>query len=159
MAAAAREEVGEPSEGMKHKDFLSQLEHDQIVAAIQEAERKTSGELRVFISHKAVGDPVPTAQRHFVRMGMERTRERNGVLLFVAPRSRKFAVIGDVGVHSRCGDEFWRRVAEEMTGYFRRSEFTAGLVHGIRKVGELLAEHFPHRPDDQNELPDDLEHD
>jgi uncharacterized membrane protein len=144
---------------MKHQDFLAQLGHDQIVAAIQQAEKKTSGELRVFISHKVVDDPVRTAQRHFIRMGMEKTRERNGVLLFVAPRSRKFAVIGDLAVHARCGDNFWTRLSAEMSGYFRRAEFTNGIVHGIRKAGDLLAEHFPRRPGDQNELPDEIEHD
>jgi uncharacterized membrane protein len=81
------------------------------------------------------------------------------VLLFVAPRSRKFAVIGDLAVHARCGDNFWTRLSAEMSGYFRRSEFTNGIVHGIRKAGDLLAEHFPRRPGDQNELPDEIEHD
>jgi uncharacterized membrane protein len=144
---------------MKTKDFLSQVDHKEVVAAIQEAEQKTSGEIRVFISRKLIEAPVSVAQGHFLRMGMNRTREHNGVLIFVAPRSRKFAVIGDSGVHTRCGEEFWRQLAQEMTAYFRRSEFTIGLVHGIRKAGELLAEHFPHQPDDQNELPDEIEHD
>ena len=79
-------------------------------------------------------------------------------LLFVAPRTHKFAVIGDAGVHSKCGDEFWSALATEMSGYFRRSEFTSGLVHGVRKAGELLAKHFPRRPDDTNELPDEVDY-
>jgi uncharacterized membrane protein len=144
---------------MKAQQFLAQLEHHEIVAAIQEAEKKTSGELRVFISRNLVETPVAAAQKHFVRMGMEKTRERNGVLIFVAPRSRKFAVVGDIAVHGRCGDEFWQKLAAEMSGHFQRGQFTSGIVHGIRKAGELLAEHFPHRPDDQNELPDQVEHD
>jgi uncharacterized membrane protein len=92
-------------------------------------------------------------------MGMTHTRERNAILIFVAPLSHKFAVIGDVGVHKRCGDEFWQKLAEEMRGHFLRSEFTTGLVQGIGKAGDLLAEFFPRRPDDQNELPDEVEHD
>ena len=144
---------------MRARTFLSQLQQDHIVAAIREAEAKTSGEIRVFISRKAVEDPLPVAQAHFLRMGMDKTRGRDGVLIFVAPRTRKFAVIGDAGVHARCGDAFWRDLAEEMTAYFRRAEFTSGIVHGIRKAGELLAQHFPARPGDQNELPDDVAHD
>jgi ABC-type transporter Mla maintaining outer membrane lipid asymmetry ATPase subunit MlaF len=74
---------------------------------------------------------------------MAKSPERNGVLIFVAPRTRKFAVIGDAGVHAKCGDVFWQELAQAMTGYFRKSEFTEGIAHGVRKAGELLAEHFP----------------
>ena len=144
---------------MKTKEFLHRLDHGKLVAAIQQAELKTSGEIRVFVSRKHIEAPVTVAQEHFLRLGMTRTRDRNGVLIFVAPLSNKFAVIGDVGVHKRCGDDFWRKLAEEMTGHFKRSEFTTGLVQGIRKAGDLLAEYFPRRPDDQNELPDEVEHD
>ena len=74
---------------------------------------------------------------------MDQSPARNGVLIFVAPRSHKFAVIGDAAVHAKCGDEFWRKLADTMTGYFRKSEFTPGIIHGVQKAGELLAEHFP----------------
>ena len=141
------------------KDFVNQLRHDDIVAAIREAEKKTSGEIRVFISRKDVSDPVAAAQTHFERLGMTGTHHRNGVLIFVAPRARKFAVIGDTAVHQRCGDAFWQALAEEMTAYFKKSEFSAGLIHGIRKAGELLAAHFPPQAGDGNELPDTIEHD
>ena len=124
---------------MKAREFLNQLRHDEIVAAIRDAEKKTSGEIRVFISRKKIDDPVPAAQAHFIEMGMEKTREHNGVLIFVAPRAHKFAVIGDADVHARCGDAFWTQLAHEMSGHFRNSEFTTGLVHGIQKAGELLA--------------------
>src|SRR5262249_54145901 len=126
---------------------------------IREAERKTSGEIRVFISRKPVGDAVTEAQTHFQEMGMDRTRDRNSVLIFVAPHSHKFAVIGDTGVHSKCGEGFWKELTSEMSGHFRESHFTTGIVHGVRKAGELLAQHFPRRPDDENELPDEVEHD
>ncbi len=144
---------------MKASEFLSQLRHDDIIAAIREAEQKTSGEIRVFISRKPVEDPVKVAQAHFLKLGMHKTRHRNGVLIFVAPRTHKFAVIGDAGVHTRCGDVFWRELADEMAGQFRKSDFTIGIVHGIRKAGELLAQHFPASPGDRNELSDDVAHD
>lgn len=144
---------------MKAKDFLSQLEQDEIVAAIRKAEQKTSGEIRIFISRHKPDDAVAAAQAQFEHLGMHQTKHKNGVLIFVAPAARKFAIIGDSGVHSRCGDGFWRDVAAEMTGHFKKGEFTSGILHGIKKAGDLLAQHFPHNPDDKNELPDDIAHD
>jgi uncharacterized membrane protein len=144
---------------MKTGKFLKQLRHDDIVAAIGEAEQKTSGEIRVFISHKPVEAPVTVTQEHFLRLGMDKTRERNAVLIFVAPRSHKFAVIGDTAVHERCGDGFWRQLTAEMTTHFRDSHYNRALLLAVKKAGDLLAEHFPRRPDDQNELPDQVETD
>jgi len=141
---------------MKTKEFLNQLQHDEIVAAIRKAEKTSSGEIRVFISRHEPEDPVKAAQVEFTRLGMDKTPEKNGVLIYVAPRAHKFAVIGDAGVHERCGDGFWTRVAAEMTGHFKRGEFTEGILHGIKKAGELLAEHFPRKAGDRNELPDDI---
>ena len=129
---------------MHPKKFINQLPHDTLVAAIRDAEKNTSGQIRVLISHKSVANPVSAAQKEFARLGMAKSPERNGVLIFVTPRSRKFAVIGDAGVHAKCGDDFWQELAQAMTGYFRKSEFTEGITHGVRKAGELLAEHFPH---------------
>lgn len=123
--------------------FAKQLPHDTLVGAIREAEQLTSGQIRVLISHKRVTDPVAAAKKEFVRLEMSQSPERNGVLIFVAPRTHKFAVIGDEGVHAKCGDIFWQELAAAMTGYFRKSQFTEGLIHGVRKAGELLAEHFP----------------
>jgi len=141
---------------MKHRRFVSRLDHERIHAAIRAAESKSSGEIRVMVSHKPAPDPVATAQQAFLRLGMQATKHRNGVLIFVAPHSRTFAVIGDEAVHAKCGDAFWRELAEAMTGHFKREDFTAGLLHGINRAGELLAAHFPHEPDDRNELPDDV---
>src|SRR5260221_14574417 len=113
---------------MKAREFLEQLEHEDIVAAIRAAEKKTSGEIRVFVSRKPVGGAVAASQAHFVQMGMEKTRDRNAVLIFVAPRARKFAVAGDTGVHARCGDQFLREMAASMPDLFRKSAFTQDIV-------------------------------
>jgi uncharacterized membrane protein len=128
---------------MHPKEFKKRLHHDSVVDAIHQAEQTTTGEIRVIVSHKHVETPVPEAQKEFVRLGMNRSPGRNAVLIFVAPRSHTFAVIGDKAVHEKCGDEFWQKLAAAMTGYFRKSEFTEGIVHGVKKAGELLAEHFP----------------
>lgn len=141
---------------MRHRKFLSQLAHERLHAAIHDAEQATSGEIRVMVSHRRAPDPVAAAQQAFLRLGMQQTPQRNAVLIFVAPRSHTFAVIGDEAVHARCGDAFWRELTGAMTGYFKRGDFTGGLVHGISRAGQLLAEHFPRETGVQNEPPDDV---
>jgi uncharacterized membrane protein len=144
---------------MKAREFINKLEHDEIVKTIGEVESKMCGEIRVFISHKEPEDAVVAAQAAFDRLGMHKTAERNGVMIFVAPKVRKFAIIGDTAVHAKCGDDFWKEVAHEMSGHFRKGEFTEGIQHGVRRAGKLLAEHFPRHPGDKNRLPDDIAHD
>jgi uncharacterized membrane protein len=144
---------------MKAQHFFNKLQQHAIVQAIAEAEANMCGEIRVFISRKEPEDPVAAAEKAFHHLGLEKTREHNAVLIYVAPRARKFAVIGDRAVHERCGDSFWKELAHEMSGYFRREEFTEGLLHGIRRAGKLLAEHFPRHPGDKNEQPNDIAHD
>ena len=144
---------------MKPEEFLNQLQKDEIVAAIRQAELKTSGEIRVFITREKVETPVAAAQAQFSALGMDKTQERNGVLLFVAPETRKFAIIGDTGIHTHCGDEFWLEVANELTGHFQKAEFSQGIAHAVRKAGDLLAKHFPRKTDDRNELSDEIAHD
>lgn len=144
---------------MKDKEFIKHLHDEPIVTAIRAAEAKTSGEIRVFISRREAADPLVAAQQEFARLGMTNTAQRNGVLIFVAPRSRKFAILGDQGVHEKCGETFWREVAAQMTAHFQQGGFTEGIVGAVQKAGALLAEHFPRLADDQNELPDTVERD
>jgi uncharacterized membrane protein len=154
-AAAAQEEAGD----MKTNQFLEQLHDDQIVAAIHAAEKKTSGEIRVYISHRKIDDALAAAAAQFQKLGMTKTKYRNAVLIFVAPRSHQFAIVGDEAVHRHCGDAFWQSVAAETSGHFKNSEFTQGIIQAVRKAGELLAAHFPPQADSGNELPDKVEHD
>ncbi len=134
---------------MHPQAFSKHLQHDAIVAAIRDTQQKTTGELRVSISPRHVADAVAAAQAEFLRLGMNQSPARNAVLIFVAPRAHKFAVIGDEAVHAKCGDAFWRELADAMSGYFRKSEFTPGIVHGIQKAGELLSAHFPRPPKEE----------
>src|ERR1700681_332345 len=106
---------------MRTKEFISQLDHDRIVRAIRESETKTSGQIRVYVQRgRLAGDPVIAAQEKFHKLGMDATKERNGVLIFVLPRARKFAVIGDEGVHQKCGDEFWQQLVKRMRAHFQK---------------------------------------
>ena len=136
---------------------MARLEHDRIVGAIAAAETKTSGEIRVFIQRGEIDDPVAAARAKFQELNMSATRERNAILIFVAPRSQKFAVVGDEGIHQRCGDEFWQQLVAAVGGHFQREDFTSAIVQAIEVAGERLAEHFPRTPDDRNELPNRVE--
>jgi uncharacterized membrane protein len=141
---------------MKHKEFLSKLQHEAIVKAIGAAEARTSGEIRVVVARAPAADALAAAQKQFARLGMHRTKLRNGVLIFIAPRSQTFAILGDAAIHEKCGETFWKTLSEEMTAHLKRGEFTTALTHVIGKAGSLLAEHFPRQKDDQNELPDEV---
>ena len=123
--------------------FGPKVDHDRVVASIAAAEARTSGEIRVVVARHASKDPVASAKAYFEHQSMGSSPARNGVLIFVAPRSRNFAVIGDIAVHEKCGDRFWRDLADAMTGRFAAGRFTDGIVHGVERAGELLAAHFP----------------
>jgi uncharacterized membrane protein len=142
---------------MRTREFLSKLEHDRIIEAIRDAESKTSGEVRVLIQRgKLKSDPLAMAQRKFHRLGMHKTREQNAVLIFVAPRAHKFAVVGDKAIHEKCGDEVWQRIVTAMHHCFRQHKFTEGIGGAITIVGDMLAQHFPKTSSDANELPDQI---
>jgi uncharacterized membrane protein len=138
---------------MKPRHFIKLLDHARLEAAIAAAEARTSGEIRVIVDHRPIEEAVSFARAEFLRLGMQQTRDRNAVLFFVAPASQSFAIIGDEGVHQKCGNEFWSEVAASMQAAFRREDYTGALAGGIARAATLLAEHFPRRPDDRDELP------
>jgi len=147
---------GRAGEQMRTREFLSKLEHDRIIEAIREAESKSSGEIRVVIQRgKLKSDPLDAAQKKFHRLGMHKTRERNAVLIFVAPRVHKLAVVGDNAIHEKCGDEFWQRLVQRMRTHFQNEKFSDALIEAVNEVGSVLATHFPQTVRDANELPDD----
>lgn len=141
---------------MQTNAFLNQLDDGRIVAAIAQAERKSSGEIRVYIAKKQVDDALSEAKVHFLRLGMEKTQARNGVLIYIAPRSQNFAIVGDVGVDRHCGPRFWAEIATEMEARLKRNEYTDAVLWAVERVGALLAARFPRSPGDRNELPDDV---
>ncbi len=136
--------------------FLTPAEEARVLEAIKKFEGRTSGEIRVHLAGAASEDVLGDARQVFERLGMTATRERNGVLFFVAAAERRFAVLGDAAIHERVPDDFWSSIAREVEGHFRRGQYADALIHGIERAGEALATFFPHRPDDVNELPDDI---
>jgi len=142
---------------MRTKEFLSKLEHDQIVQAIRDAESNTSGEIRVYIQRgKLDVDPLIAAQKKFHRLGMDKMPERNAVLIFVAPRAHKFAVVGDKAIHEKCEEQFWQHLVDGMRVHFQNEKFSRALIEAIGEAGEMLAVHFPKRSTGGKELPDDI---
>jgi uncharacterized membrane protein len=137
---------------------MQQIDGERVRKAIEEAERQTSGEIRVSVAPFFWGNVRRAAERAFVRLGMTRTGERNAILFFVVPARRRLVLLGDAGIHEKVGQEFWEAAVAAVTARFRDGDFTEGLVRGIEEVGRRLAEHFPYDPaHDTNELPDDVE--
>ncbi|MGH2768601.1 MAG: TPM domain-containing protein [Candidatus Methylomirabilales bacterium] len=132
--------------GQGARRFVGRLDHERIVAAIRRAEAGSTGQIRVHVSKRRVPHVQRAAEASFQKLGMTATDHRNGVLIYVAPRKRTFAIIGDLGIHERCGPAFWSEVAGAMEVNFREERFTEGIVQGISQAGAALARHFPRRP-------------
>src|SRR5262249_48936810 len=135
------------------------LDSNRIVAAIREAESRTSGEIRVHVTRHKPVHLQERAKRRFELLGMTKTAHRNGILIYIAPKVRQFQILGDSGIHEKCGDDSWKEPAAEIESHFRKGDFTEGIVRGIAKVGDVLAAHFPHAAGDVNELPDEVTED
>jgi len=143
---------------MTRKQLLQIVDQDKVKTAIDDAERQTSGEIRVSVAPLFWGSVEKAADKAFVRLGMTNTKDRNGVLFFVVPSRRRFVVLGDRGIHERVGQDFWNSVAAAVSEKFREGDFTGGLVGGIQKVAEQLATHFPYDASaDKNELPNSVD--
>jgi uncharacterized membrane protein len=140
---------------IKVEDFLSATQEQAIIEAIRTAELLTSGEIRVHLE-STCDNPIIRAQELFHLLKMDNTKEENGILFYVAVDDKKFALIGDQGIHDRVGDDFWKSVRDVVLSRFRESEFQKGLVEGIELVGKKLAVYFPWDINDINELSDQI---
>lgn len=140
----------------KASEFLNTIDDTRIAAAIGAAENRTSCEFRVLVSRGRAPDPVAAAAEQFVDLGMEATKLRNAVLIYVAPASRTFALYADTAAHRHVGQPLVQRLAAEMGEHFRRGDFTGGLEHVLRVLSESLAEAFPPDASLGNELSDTI---
>ncbi|HEX7553456.1 MAG TPA: TPM domain-containing protein [Geothrix sp.] len=144
--------------GMSRKSLRKCVDQARVVEAIREAERVTSGEIRVSVAPFFWGSVEKTAGKAFRRLGMENTADRNGVLIFLVPSRKRFAILGDMGIHEKVGQAFWHDASACLSAHFRQGAFTEGLVATVRMVGERLATHFPSAGEkDRNELPDEVD--
>ena len=143
--------------------FLDEDDFDAITRAIAEAESRTSGEIRVHLERRVprrlfgrAPDALARARHVFRRLGMHKTAERHGVLIYLALEDRRFAVVGDDGIHGRVGDPHWHRVRDLMVDKLRANAPREAIERGVEELGRALAEHYPRRPDDKNELSDEV---
>jgi uncharacterized membrane protein len=127
-----------------------------IMEAIIEAERMTSGEIRVHIQKKCKEDGMQEARKVFYRLKMHKTRYHNAVLIFIAMESRRFAVLGDSGIHRYVGDSYWAETRDKIASHFVKGQIREGIVAGVLSVGEKLKTHFPVEKNDRNELSNEI---
>ncbi|MFZ0471434.1 MAG: TPM domain-containing protein [Bacteroidales bacterium] len=144
---------------MKAATFFTREQKEAIVRAIGEAEHATSGEIRVHVETSCKADVLDEAAWLFRKVGMHKTAERNGVLIYLAVKERKFAIIGDTGINSVVPLGFWDEIRDHMKHRFSENLFAEGLTEGIIMAGQQLKEHFPHTRDDVNEITDTISFD
>jgi uncharacterized membrane protein len=142
--------------GTSARYFFSPEEQQHIRLAIQNAELDTSGEIRVHIENVCSGEVLDRAAHLFKQLGMNKTQLRNGVLIYLAVKTRKFAIIGDSGINKVVPPDFWDDIKRKMADHFKSNSFEKGLYEAIKAVGEHLKTYFPYQNDDVNELPDDI---
>ena len=137
------------------KLFTAEQKH-QIKLAVESAELDTSGEIRVHIENTCNGDVMERVAFIFDKLGMQKTELRNGVLIYLAIKNRKFAIIGDAGINKVVPTDFWERIKTNMLLNFREDKFTEGIAEAIKETGEQLKKHFPFQTNDVNELSDEI---
>ena len=136
--------------------YFTKERQQQIVDAIREAELNTSGEIRVHVDKRCRKEVLDRAVEVFHKLKMEQTRDRNGVLLYVAVDSHKTAILGDEGVNAVVPPDFWNGIIDSAVKRFAQGEYAEGIAETVTAVGEVLKQHFPYRDDDINELPDEI---
>jgi uncharacterized membrane protein len=144
---------------VKASSFFTSKEKEVLLAAVKEAEKETSGEIRIHIETTCAGNVLDRAAFIFAKLGMEKTAERNGVLFYLAVKDRKFAILGDSGINAKVPEGFWDCISQLLTRNFKEGKFTEGLSEGIILAGKQLKKHFPYAKDDVNELSDEISFD
>jgi len=141
---------------MDPKKFFTTEQQEEIISAIKEAEKNTSGEIRVHLESMCKIEPTNRAIQIFEKLGMHKTELKNGVLFYLATQSKKFAVIGDKGINDKIDENFWVSIKETVLNDFSNNNYTEGLKKGILETGLKLSKHFPFQKNDINELSDDI---
>lgn len=142
----------------KKKDFFNAEEKQLITEAIRQAEKMTSGEVRVFVESKcSYMDAIDRAAELFFKLQMQATDDRNAVLIYIAMDDHQLAVFGDEGIHKKVGNDYWNTEVGKMITNFNRENYAEGISEVVNDIGEALTKYFPYNNDkDKNELPDDI---
>jgi uncharacterized membrane protein len=134
------------------RNFFTKDEQVLLIESIAKAELKTSGEIRLHIENFCFGSEIKSAEKVFVKLKMHQTKERNGVLIYIATLSKKIAIVGDEGIHQKLGDEFWQETVSRLIEQFKQNKKATALATCIIECGEQLGNFFPRKNDDTNEL-------
>lgn len=137
---------------------FSSVDQQRIRDTIAAAEKETSGEIRICMENSCSEDVLDRAANYFRKLGMDKTEQRNGVLIYLATKDRKFAIIGDAGINQVVPENFWDTTKEAMVGHFKADQLAEGIITGIRLAGEQLATYFPCLDGDKNELSDEIDY-
>lgn len=140
------------------KQFFTEAEKQRVVSAIGQAERETSGEVRVYVESRCrYVNPLDRAVEVFAGLKMEQTAARNAVLVYVALKDRQLAIYGDSGIHEKVGDAFWNDKVGLILSHFYKANYADGIARVVGEIGAALQQHFPYdEGTDKNELPDDI---
>ncbi len=136
--------------------IFTEEEQELIAASIAEAEKLTSGEIRIAIEKQCKTDAFDRATEYFFKLDMDKTAEKNGVLIYLAYEAHKFAIIGDSGINRVVPADFWETTQIAMKAHFASGNYANGIIAGVKLAGEKLAVYFPTAHDDVNELPNDV---
>lgn len=136
--------------------FIGKEDEGRLMASIREAEKNTSGEICVHFQKKIRGPVLDAALKTFKTLKLDQTASKNGVLIFIVPSSRQFAILGDKGINDIVPENFWDDIILDLQTYFKADKMVEGLCLNIEKIGEKLKTHFPYQSNDQNELPDEI---
>jgi uncharacterized membrane protein len=140
----------------KVEAFLSTEEEQDIIEAIQNAEKNTSGEIRIHIEQSSKEDAYKRAVEVFHSLKMDDTKLHNGVLIYVAVADKTFAIYGGEGINTVVVDNFWDTTRDYIQQHFKSGNFKQGLVEGIKEAGAQLKTYFPRQQDDTNELSNEI---
>jgi uncharacterized membrane protein len=138
------------------KKLFSPAEEARLIKAIQFAELKTSGEIRVHIEKNCKANVLDDCKQKFTELNMHQTKYRNGILFYLALNSKSFAVWGDEGIHEKVSDDFWKSITNVAISYFKQNDLITGLEKSIELCGDKLKIHFPIDTDDKNELSNEI---
>jgi len=138
------------------KDFFSEKDKENIIASIRDAEKETSGEIRLHVENRCPRDPVHRAKELFQKLDMHKTEKRNGVLVYISVEDHNVAIWGDEGINEQVGQAFWDDEVQLITTHFKNGKYAEGVSKAILQVGENLKKYFPYHNEDRNELTDDI---
>jgi len=138
------------------KHPVDKASEERLIKAIETAEQKTSGEIRLHVDTKASENPIERAKEVFFKLNMQETKLRNGILFYVNFTHHEFAIWGDEGINQKVPDNFWDEIKETAIAHFKQDKGIDGLEICILMCGEQLKKYFPIATDDKNELSNDI---